>query len=130
MLSPLSKITNHENTSQFKLVEDSSSNRIKDLLLQSSMPITLHDSLLTFRDTGKEFELKGDTLRMITNKNCIVDLACFADKILMYGFEKAMYFDVRATGIISTWDRTLIKLLKSPGLMVSASGVSMKSFSK
>ena len=35
-----------------------------------------------------------------------------------------MYFDERAPGIKSTQDRTLIKLLKSPGLMISASGVS------
>ena len=31
LMSPLPKITNPENTSQFKLVKDSSSNRVKDL---------------------------------------------------------------------------------------------------
>ena len=31
LMSPLSKITNSENTSQFKLVKDSSSNRVNDL---------------------------------------------------------------------------------------------------
>ena len=31
LMSPLSKITNPENTSQFKLVKDSSSNRVNDL---------------------------------------------------------------------------------------------------
>ena len=35
-----------------------------------------------------------------------------------------MHFDAKAQGNKSTRDRTLIKLLKSPGLMVSASGVS------
>ena len=35
-----------------------------------------------------------------------------------------MKFDLKATVKISTRDRKLIKLLKSPGLMVSASGVS------
>ena len=35
-----------------------------------------------------------------------------------------MHFDERGHGRKSTRDRTLIKLLKSPGLMVSASGVS------
>ena len=31
LMSPLSKITNPENTTQFKLVKDSSSNRVNDL---------------------------------------------------------------------------------------------------
>ena len=49
-MSPLSKITNPENTSQFKLVKDSSSNRLNDLLIHNTIPITLHDNLLTFRE--------------------------------------------------------------------------------
>ena len=60
---------------------------------------------------------------MITNKNYNVDLASLADKKLMYDFAKEMHFDTKAQGNKSTRDRTLIKLLKSPGLMVSASGV-------
>ena len=54
LLSPLSKITNLENTSQFKLVKDFYSNRVNDLLIHSSIPVTLFDNLLTFRDTGKK----------------------------------------------------------------------------
>ena len=50
-MSPLSKITNPENTSQFKLVKYSTSNRVNDLLIHNSIPITLHDNLLTFRDS-------------------------------------------------------------------------------
>ena len=42
----------------------------------------------------------------------------------MYDFEKEMHFDLKAVGKKSTRDRTLIKILNSPGLMVSASGVS------
>ena len=59
-MSPLSQITNPENTTEFKLVKISSSNRVNDLLIHNSIPITLHDNLLTFRDTKKVFELKGD----------------------------------------------------------------------
>ena len=128
LMSPLSKITNPENTSQFKLVKDLSSNRVNDLNINNSIPITLYNNLLTFRDTGKEFELKGDRLKMITNKNYNVDLASLADKKLMYDFAKEMHFDPKAVGNKSTRDRTLIKLLKSPGLMVSASGVSKTIF--
>ena len=115
LMSPLSKITNPENSTQFKLVKDSSSNRVNDLKINNSIPITLLNNLLTFRDTGKEFELKGDLLKMITNKNYNVDLASLADKKLMYDFAKEMHFDERRVGNKSTRDGTLIKLLESPG---------------
>ena len=39
-----------------------------------------------------------------------------------------MHFDLKTAGKKSTRDRTLIKLLKSPGLMLSASGVSKTIF--
>ena len=124
LMSPLSKITNPENTSQFKLVKYSSSNRVNDLKIHNSIPITLYGNMLTFRDTNKQFELKGDLLEMITNSKYNVDLASLTDKKLMYDFAKEMNFDQKAVGKKSTRDRTLIKLLKSPGLMVSDSGVS------
>ena len=80
LLSPLPKITNPENSTQFKLVKDPSSNRVNDLLINNTLPITLRDNLLTFCDTGKVFELKGDLLKMITNKNYNVDHASLADR--------------------------------------------------
>ena len=52
LTSPLSKITNPENTSQFKLVKDPSSNRFNDLKIHNSIPITLYGNIITFRDTG------------------------------------------------------------------------------
>ena len=42
----------------------------------------------------------------------------------MHDFAKEMHFDKKASSNKSTRDRTLIKLLKSPGLMISASGIS------
>ena len=128
LMSPLSKITNPENTSQFKLVKDSSSNRVNDLKIHNSKPITLYGNKLTFRDTNKQFELKGDLLEMITNSKYNVDLASLSDKKLMYDFAKEMHFDTKAQGNKSMRDRKLIKLLKSPSLMVSASGVSKTIF--
>ena len=122
LMSTFSKITNPENTTQFTLVKDSNSNRVNDLKINNSIPITLHYNLLTFRDTGKEFELKRNLLKMITNKIYNVDLASLQDKKLMYDFAKEMHFDTKAQGNKSTRDRTLIKLLNSPGFMVSASG--------
>ena len=88
LMSPLSKITNPENTSQFNLVKDHNSNRVNDLLLKNTIPFTLYNNLLTFRDTGKKFEMKGDLLKMITNNNYNVDHASLADKTLMYDFAK------------------------------------------
>ena len=65
---------------------------------------------------------------MITNNNYNVDLASLADKKLLYDFEKEMNFGLKPVGKKSTRDRTLIKLLKSPGLIASASGVSKTIF--
>ena len=62
-MPPLSEITNPENTTQLKLVKDSNSNRVKDLLLPNTIPFILYNTLLTFRDTGKEIELKGNLLK-------------------------------------------------------------------
>ena len=128
LMSPLSKITNPEISSQFKLVKDSSSNRVNDLKIHNSIPITLYGNMLTFLDTIKQFELKGDLLEKITKSKYNVDLARLADKKLLHDFAKEMHFDTKAQGNKSTQDRTLIKLLKSPGLMVSASGVSKTIF--
>ena len=124
LMSSLYKITNPENSSQFKLVTNSSSNRVIDSLIHNTTPFTLFNNFLTFRDTGKEFELKRELLKTITNKNYKVDLASSSDKKITYDFAKEKYFDLKAQGNESIRDRTLIKLLKSPVLMVSASGVS------
>ena len=128
LMSPLSKITNPENTTQYKLVKDSSSNRVNDLKINKTIPITLYGNILTFRDTGKQFELKGDLLEMITNSKFNVDLARLSDKKLMYDFAIEMKFDTKALGNKSIRDRKPIKLLNSPGLMVAASGVSKTIF--
>ena len=92
LMSPLSKITNPENSSQFKLVKDHNSNRVNDLLMKNKIPITLYGNMLTFRDTDKQFELKGDLLKMITNSKYNVNLASLQDKKLMYDFAKEMHF--------------------------------------
>ena len=128
LMSPLSRITNPENSSQFKLVKDSNSNRVNDLKINKTIPITLYGNMIPFRDTNKQFELSGDLLEMITKNKYNVDLASLEDKKLMYDFAKEMHFDQNAVGNKSTRDRKLIKLLKSPGLIVSASGVSKTLF--
>ena len=123
LMSPLSKNTYPENTSQFKLVKDHNSNRVNDLLTHNTIPVHFYNNLLNFRDTGRKIELKGDLLKMITNKNYNVDLASIQDKKLMYDFAKETNFYLKAEGEKSTRDRTLKKLPKSTGLMISASGI-------
>ena len=66
LLSPLSKIFNPENTTQIKLINDFTSDRVNDLNINNSIPITFYNNILAFRDTGKEFKLKGNLLKMIT----------------------------------------------------------------
>ena len=80
LLSPLSKITNLPKTYQINLVENPYSNRVNDLLINNTIPGTLYNNLLTFRDTNRRFELQKDFLKMITNKNYNVDLASLSDK--------------------------------------------------
>ena len=60
---------------------------------------------------------------MITNKNYNGDFASLQDKKQMYHFAEEMNFDTKAQGNKTTPDHTLIELLKSQGLTVSASGV-------
>ena len=88
LMSPLSKITNPESTTQFKLITDSSSNGVNDLLIHNSILITSHKNLVNIRDTVKEIEIKGDLLKMITNKNYNVDLASLSDKKILVLFCK------------------------------------------
>ena len=49
LMSPLSKRNNPENTSQFRVVKDSTSNRVNDLLIHKTIPITLHDNFFVIR---------------------------------------------------------------------------------
>ena len=83
LMSPSSKNNNPKTSSQFKLVKDSNLNRVKDLKRNKTKTITLYNNLSTFCDTGKEFGLKGDLLKMITNNNYNVDLASLQDEKLM-----------------------------------------------
>ena len=68
LFSPLSKISNPEHTSQFKLVKNPDSNSFNDLLMKKTIPVTLSDNLLTFRDTDKKIEDEGALFKMIIKK--------------------------------------------------------------
>ena len=119
LLSPSSKITNPEEVSLFKLVKDLNSSRVNDLLKSKTIPFSLFDSLLTFLYTDKKFELQGDLLKTITNKNYNVDLANLSDKKIMFEFAKEMFFDEKTLGNKSARDNSLIRLLCSPAILGS-----------
>ena len=112
-------------TSQYKLLKRSNSIIVNDLLIHSTIPVTLHGNLLTIRDIGEIIELKRDFMETITSKNYNVDHSSLLDKNLMYVFAKKLHFDVKAQSNKSTRDRSFIRLLQSPSIMVSVSGVSL-----
>ena len=128
LTSPLSKISNPENTIQFKLVKDSNSNRFNDLIKNKTIPVTLYNTLLIFLYTDKNFELNEDLLKMITKNIFIADFANLKDKKLKYDFAKEMYFDVKAPDNKPSRDQTLIKLLKSHSTVAFASDISKTRF--
>ena len=101
LMSSSSKITNPEQTSRFKLIKGPTSNRVNDLLIHRTIPVTLYNNLLTFRDEDKKFELQGDLLKMITKKDYNVVVAELMDK-KMFDFAKEMYFVEKVPGHKST----------------------------
>ena len=88
LLSLLPKNNFPDYSSQFKLVKDQNSNKVNDLLINKTIPVTLCDSFLTFRVTDKRFDFQGDVLKIITNKIYTIDLAKLSDKKLMFKFAK------------------------------------------
>ena len=52
--SLLSKNTNLDSTSLFELVKDPHSNRVNDLLINKTLPVTLLNNGITFCDTDKK----------------------------------------------------------------------------
>ena len=89
LLSSLSKITNPKHTSQFKLV-DLQSNRVNDLLINKTIPVTFYGNSLNFRDTEETFKMEVDLSKMITNEDYSVRLAKPQDRKLMFKFAKEM----------------------------------------
>ena len=90
-----------------------------DFLKNGGMPVTLLSSMVTFTDSKKSFNLDGDLLETITNYDFKVSLSNPKDQKLIYEFGKEMNFIIKQKGRKSDRDRTLIKLLKTPAIMVS-----------
>ena len=102
-----------EHTSQFKLVKDPNSNRVKNLLIKKIIPVTLYDNLLIFRDSNTKFNLKGDLLKIITNYNFNTDRHQPQDWKLMIQYAKQMKFDETAIDNKINGDKSITRLLQS-----------------
>ena len=76
LLSLLSKITNPEHTSQFKLIKYPISKKINDLLINKTIPVTLNNIFLRFRDAVKISKLQGD-LKLMTKKTSMLILLIY-----------------------------------------------------
>ena len=59
LLSPLINLVKPEYPSQFKLLNNTNSDRVNDLLMNKTIPVTLHDNLFTFSKSNKKFEFTG-----------------------------------------------------------------------
>ena len=65
--------------------------------------------MITFCDTNKKFQLNGDLLKLITNKNYNVDLAKLSAKKVKFDFAKGMYFEGKTLENKSTRDKSPIR---------------------
>ena len=128
LASSLVNLFKPENKSQFKLKKDQNSIRMNDFLINQCIPVSLYSNMLTFRDSNKSFKLDGDLLETMTNYDFNVNHANPQDQKLLYEFGKEMKFDIRQKGRKSKRDKSMIKLLESPAIMASASGVSKAIF--
>ena len=128
LASSLVNLFKPENKSQFKLVKDQISVRINEFLINGGIPVSLYSNMLTFRDSNKSFKLDGYLLETMTNYDFKVNHAIPPDQKLIYEFGKEMKFDIKQKGRKSNRDKSMIKLLKSPAIMASASGVSKTNF--
>ena len=75
LLSPLSEIAYAQHATQFKLIKYPEANWVKNLLITKTIPNMIYDNLMTLCDTDKNFELKANLLKKITNENYNVDHA-------------------------------------------------------
>ena len=79
--------------------------------------------MLTFRDSNRSFKLDGNFLEPMTNYDFNVSHANPQDQKLIYEIGKERNFISNQKGRKSKKYNSLIKLLQSPSIMVSASGV-------
>ena len=108
-----------ENKSQFKLIKGQKSIRMNDSLINGGIAVSFCSNMITFRDSNKSFKLDGDLLETMTNYVFNVNHANQQDRKLIYEFGKERMFDIEQKGRKSNRDKSMIKLIESPAIMVS-----------
>ena len=111
-----------ENESQFKLIEDHSSIRMKEFSINGGIPVTLYSNMLKFIHSNKSFILGGDLLEAITNFGFNVSHSNPKNRKIIYEFGKEMNFKIKQKRRKSPRERPRIKIIKSPA--ITASGIS------
>ena len=112
LASSLVNLSKPENTSQYKLIKDI-------FLTNRSTPITLYSNMVLFRDTNKSSKLDGNLIKAMTNYNFNVDHSNTQDRRLFYEFGKEMNFSIKQSGRKCPGDEPVLRLPKSPAIMVS-----------
>ena len=67
LASSLVNLFKPENKSQLGLIKDINSAKMNDLLMNTSIPVTLYSNMLSFTDSDKSFKLDGDLLETMKN---------------------------------------------------------------
>ena len=93
-VNPLSKVSKAENESQFEIEKNLDSNKVNVFLRNATILLFLCIMMLTFRHNIKTFQLKGDTLKMITDNNFNVgSVEDLRYPKLMFEFGRKLNFD-------------------------------------
>ena len=120
LASSLVNLFKPENKSLFKVKKkEQNSIRMNDFLINSGKPVSLYFNMVTFRDSNNFFKLDGDLLETITNYDFNVNHANPQNQKLIYEFGKEMKFANKQKGRKSNRDKSIIKVLKSPGTIAS-----------
>ena len=119
LASFLDNLFEPENKSQFKILKDHNSIRMKEFLTNRSVPVTLYSNLLIFRDSNRSFKRDVDLLETMTNFDFNVYHSNPHDWKLFFDFAKETKINIRQKARKSPRDESVIRSLKSPTIMTS-----------
>ena len=88
-------------------------------MIITSLRVTLYIIMLIFRDSNRSFKVVGDLLETMTNYGFNVYHSNPHDRKIIYEFAKEMKFNIKQKGRKNPRDGSVIRLLKSPAIMVS-----------
>ena len=78
-----------------------------DVPMSTSIPVTLHSNMLSFRDSNKSFELDGDLSKTMTSYKFKITHSNPQDRKLIHEFGKEMKTNINQVGRKSNRDTSL-----------------------